>query len=348
MRSRQKGFVNARSITNENHYLNMKNKFYKVLMLAMLVTGSCFAQQDAQFSQYMFNSLFLNPGYAGMDGAPKFTLLHRDQWVFYSGMEGGGAPITQVLSFNAPLMRINSGIGFHVVNDQLGPLNNVEAQLSYSYHFTIGSGKLGIGARGGVYSKSINRNILRPRQPDDPVVEGGAESQFRPDMSAGVWYQAAKYFGGIGVSHLLRPRFDFGVAPATDPANPLSAFGNPLERHINITAGYNYEMTYSWILTPSVIVLTDMNRTSVQGSAIATYNDRFWGGMSYRVGDAVGLLGGVSMLKDNALRLGFAYDFTTPNALAKTRSSYEVMLTYMLPPAVVGAKPVIRTPRFRH
>jgi type IX secretion system PorP/SprF family membrane protein len=328
----------------------MKNKFYKVLMLAMLVTGSCFAQQDGQFTQYMFNTLYFNPGFAGMEGAPKFTLLHRNQWANYRGMDGGGSPVTQVLTFNAPLMRLNSGVGIHVVNDQLGPLNNVEAQLSYSYHFNIGGGKLGIGARGGVYSMSINRGIFRPRESGDVIVEGAGapESQFRPDLAVGVWYQAAKYFGGIGVSHVLRPRFDFGVPAAKDPSNPVSAFGNPLERHYNITAGYNYEMTYSWMLTPTINVMTDLNRTMVQGGAIATYNDRFWGGLNYRYGDAIGILGGVSMLKDNALRLGFAYDFTTPNVLAKTRSSYEVMLTYMLPPAVVGAKPVIRTPRFRH
>jgi type IX secretion system PorP/SprF family membrane protein len=325
----------------------MKIKIYRIflLLLSMAIGERAVAQQDAQFSHYMFNSMYLNAGYAGMDGAPRFMLIHRSQWAGY----GPGAPTTQVLTFNAPLMRLNSGVGIQIVNDAIGPWNNMEAQLSYSYHFALGSGKLGLGIRGGVFSKAVNRGLLRAREGGDEVVEGSpnsasVDSQFRPDMAAGVWYKTERYYAGIGVNHLLRTEFDFEVKPAPGQASE----GNRLENHINLTAGYNYELSYALVLTPSFLIKSDFKSTQFEVSTIATYNDRFWGGLSYRHQDAAIVMAGFSMLKDNALRFGYGFDYTIPNAAAKQPTSHEVFLTYTLPAAVQGSKPIIRTPRFRH
>lgn len=325
--------------------MKMKLYIFCLLMLSILLGGKALAQQDAQFSHYMFNSMYLNPGYAGMDAAPRFMLIHRSQWVGY----GQGAPTTQVMTFNAPLMRLNSGVGIQVVNDAIGPWNNMEAQLSYSYHFPLGSGKLGIGLRGGVYSKALNRAMLNPREQGDGVVDGTAgsgsvDSQFRPDMAAGVWYKTERYYVGVGVNHLLRTKFDFDVKPGPNQASD----GNPLENHINVTAGYNYEITYSLVVTPSFLVKSDFKTTQFEVSSILTYNDRFWGGLSYRQQDAAIVMAGFSMLKDNALRFGYGLDYTIPKVAAKKPTSHEVFLTYTLPAAVQGSKPIIRTPRFRH
>ena len=97
----------------------------------MLLAMDMFAQQDPQFTQYMFNTLYYNPGFAGVDGVTKLTAIHRSQWTGYRPtVGGGGAPITQLVSMTAPLFKINSGFGAYILNDKLGPQNNLEAQAS--------------------------------------------------------------------------------------------------------------------------------------------------------------------------------------------------------------------------
>src|SRR5688500_9116298 len=104
---------------------------YSAIIFIACIAIPTYAQQDAQFSQYMYNTLFLNPAYAGIEGQTRFQLIHRSQWTAYQPSFGDGtAPITQVLSATTPILRAKSGVGFHVVNDRLGPLTNLEAQVS--------------------------------------------------------------------------------------------------------------------------------------------------------------------------------------------------------------------------
>ena len=109
------------------------------MLIIILVHHLSFGQQDPQFSQYMFNTLFYNPAFAGVEGITQFTAIHRTQWTGYtSTFDGGrGNPSTQMISLNTPILKFNSGFGMHVVNDNLGPLNNLEAQMSYAYHLGL-------------------------------------------------------------------------------------------------------------------------------------------------------------------------------------------------------------------
>ena len=118
------------------------NRFSKLLsiIISLLAFGSSNAQQDAQFSQYMFNNMYTNPGFAGLEGSPKFTAIHRTQWAGYEG-----APQGQVLTATMPLPILLGGIGFQLTNDQTGPLRNLDVLFSYSYHLDLAGGKLGLG-----------------------------------------------------------------------------------------------------------------------------------------------------------------------------------------------------------
>ena len=131
----------------------------KVIVIAFsLLSGlSLQAQQDPQFTQYMFNTLYYNPGYAGVEGVTKLTAIHRSQWFGYQPtIGGGGAPTTQIVSMTTPLYKINSGFGAYVVNDKLGPQNNLEIQASYAYHLAVRDAKLSFGLRTGLYSQTID------------------------------------------------------------------------------------------------------------------------------------------------------------------------------------------------
>jgi len=106
-------------------------KYYFLILLVATLFSESFGQQDPQFTQYMFNTLYYNPGYAGAEGLTKFTAIHRTQWAGYQPtVGGGGAPTTQMVSMSAPINKLKSGFGAYVMNDRLGPQNNLEAQVS--------------------------------------------------------------------------------------------------------------------------------------------------------------------------------------------------------------------------
>ncbi len=318
----------------------------KKLTLAFLAGLMCVlgvnAQQDAQFSQYMYNTLFFNPAYAGVEGVTKLTAIHRSQWAgFNTSFDGpGGAPTTQVISLNAPILRFRSGAGVHVVNDNLGPLNNIQAQVSYAYHLAIKNAKLSFGLRVGVFSQSIDFDQYRPVNENDPILlsKSGRESQIRPDLAVGAYYTTETYYVGVSVNHLIRSEFDFGI----------SELRNPLENHLTLTGGYDYDFNNNLIVSPSLIVRTDFNSYSVEGSVIGKYDDRFWGGLGVRQSDAAIVILGYAMGKEKALRLGYSFDYIIAGQDAKRPTSHEVVLSYNLPAVPVGGKKIIRTPRFRH
>jgi type IX secretion system PorP/SprF family membrane protein len=317
----------------------LKRTFYTLLIL--LAGISVHAQQDAQFSQYMFNNLFLTPAFAGVDGITQLTAFHRSQWQGYQSSFGdGGAPTTQMINFTTPIHKLKSGFGTYILRDELGPQNNLEVQASYAYHLGIKDSKLSFGIKVGMVSQSINYDIYRYLHPNDPNLKDqvGRESQVRPDIGAGVFYRAEKYYIGVGFNHLTRAEFDFG----------LSDVRNALENHMNITAGYYYQVNFDLDLLFPVLVKTDFNEFSADLGLVATLKDKMWGGLTYRGGEAFNVLLGYAFLKDHSLKFGYSIDVVYKDREAKSNFSHELMLSYQLPATVNSGKKVIRTPRYRH
>ncbi len=302
-------------------------------------SGKVVAQQDAQFSQYMFNNIYITPAAAGIDGVTRFTAVHRSQWLGYeSTFGGGGAPTSQLLTFSTPIHKLNSGFGAYVLHDQLGPQNNLEIQAMYAYHLGIKESKLSIGIKLGAFSQTIDGSRYTPIQVDDPVIVEGKETQVRPDLGMGVMFRAEKYYAGVGFNHLTKATFDFG----------LSSARGSLENHMNFTAGYFYDVNFDLQINPTVLIKTDFNEFSFDLGVIATLRNTMWGGLSFRQAEAANLLLGYSFLKDKSLKLGYAIDFIVKDVRAKENFSHEVMLTYELPVSSGGGKKIVRTPRYRH
>lgn len=317
----------------------MKNRLLGVIFFLMLAFN-CLGQQDPQFTQYMFNNLYYNPAYAGVEGVTKMTVMHRSQWLGYQpSYGGGGAPTTQILSLSAPIFKLNSGFGAYVVNDKLGAQNNLEAQASYAYHLGIKDGKLSLGLRVGMYSQTLNYDIYRFNDPNDPLLAGkeGKVSQIRPDMAAGVFYRKEKYYAGIGFNHLIKSTFDFGVTQR-----------NALQNHVYITGGYFYELNFDVKFQFVTLVKTDLTKTTFDIGALAYLKDTMWGGISFRQSEAAILMLGYSLLKDKSLKLGYGLDYIVKDQNAKQPTSHEFMLTYELPVNPGSGKKVVRTPRYRH
>ncbi len=302
------------------------------------------AQQDPQLTLYMFNNLYYNPAFAGAEGVTRMSLLHRSQWLGYNpNFGGGGAPVTQVLSMTAPIYRLlpgASGAGINVINDQLGPLTNLQIQTSFAYHLGIKKSKLSVGFKLGMYSQSLDYDLYSFINPEDPLLkdQAGKESQVRPDLSAGALFRTEKYYVGVSFTHLLKSEFDFGVSEQR----------NPLENHGYLTFGYIHKVNFDITLRPSLLVSTDFNQYNFTIGGYIDYKDKMWGGMSFRQGEDINAIFGYNFLKDRSLGLGYALGYVVKAQDAKQATSHEIMLNYTLPVSPGGGKKIVRTPRFRH
>jgi type IX secretion system PorP/SprF family membrane protein len=315
----------------------LKRTFYTLLIVMSGV--SLRAQQDPQFTQYMFNNLYVTPAYAGVEGVTQVTVFHRSQWLGYESSFGdGGAPTTQMINFTTPIYKLKSGFGFYATSDRLGPQTNNEIQAMYAYHLGVKDNKLSFAIKAGVYSVTVNGTHYRYIQEGDRLIVTGKESQIRPDLGFGLFYRSEKYYAGFGVNHLMKSEFDFGIDESR----------NALENHMNFTAGYFYEVNFDLKLNPTIIVKTDFKEYSFDFGAIATFKDKMWGGLSFRQSEAVNLLLGYGFLKDRSLKFGYAIDVVVIDQKAKENFSHELMLSYQLPVNPGSGKKVVRTPRYRH
>ncbi|GAB4017939.1 PorP/SprF family type IX secretion system membrane protein [Spirosoma koreense] len=324
----------------------MIRTLYVYALLLLVVTGrSAFAQQDPQFSLYMYNPIYYNPAAAGSEGVSRVQITHRTQYLGYQTVGNGdesAAQSTQLLSFNMPLAKIKSGIGIYALNDKYGPSINQAVQVSYAYRMALKNGTLAIGVQAGMFNKGYDFNQFRPNDPGDPLIPGGRINQFKPDLGAGVYYNTVDYWIGVSMTHLNKAKYSYITDRSTDPSDSKAY----------LTAGYRLGIGYNIDVQPSVLVQYSTT-TGFPGSAVAlnilaTYDSRIWGGVGYRFNDAIMATAGINLMHNNALRVGYSLDIVTSGVNAKSPTSHEVLLAYAFPAPDARKKPIIRTPRFRY
>lgn len=295
-----------------------------ILSIGFLFAGIyVFAQQDAQFTQNMFNKLAVNPGSAGHNGGFCGTLLTRQQW---TGFEGN--PQTHLFSGEARLR--NHGIGLTVFQDQLGIEKSFVAKLAYAYHLTLGPGQLGIGIEGGYLSKSFENNFRATTDPDlDPSIPNTGTSANTIDFGAGLFYRIpSQLYVGISALHIPQGALE----DAADGNAGVGALNFEQARHYYLMAGYEHPINQSFTLKPSILAKTDASSTQLDVNVLLEYNNMLWGGVTYRLQDAIGILAGVNIgqiVPDLAgLKLGIAYDVTTTSIANHSNGSFEILLKY--------------------
>lgn len=329
----------------------MKGTLLATLLLSA-TAGSALAQQQPQFTQYGLNGMYLNPAYAGIKGYGEINLVGRYQYYNYGTFgDANGSPRTGLFTVSLPVLALNGGVGLNVYYDQVGQSKMANVALSYSQHVKLGEGKLGFGIQGiytylgkGTYS-AIDLNDIN-------VPKDASDSKF--DAGAGVWYEAPKFYAGLSVNNLFRSGFTFKSQGSSGNASQYLA-----ENHAYLTAGYNFDVSSSVVVTPNTLIKAvlpgsysdsnkfgNRNNYSFEGGVRATLDDKYWIGANYRHQESVSALLGLSFAKDNALRLGGAFDIITVNQAARAFSSYEIMLSYRLPKPGLLTRPAIRTPRY--
>ena len=317
----------------------------RVGCLLVIATFTCFSvkgQQDPQFSQYMSNVSYWSPSFTGAEGVASIYLLSRSQWVGYSGSfdQTGGAPSTQYINYSMPLDVLNTplSVGATIIYDQLGPSSSIQLHLPVAHHFEFPRGTLSVGLR-----PVLNNAVVDFGQLDflNPTEERGTkESQFLFDLDAGVSYSTENYRIGLGVHHLLTPQLNYGLADRNGTSQPVQLL-------YNLYGEYNYQISYRLSLSPSILVQTDINTYSVNAGAIATYAGKISGGISYRYSESIVFIFGYSFFENNALRVGYSFDYVINDQEVKSQTSHEIYVRYNLPKFDSGSKKIIRTPRFR-
>lgn len=311
---------------------NMRKLFTLALIVAV-TSLHVSAQQDAQFTQNMFNRLTVNPGYAGSSNAICATLLGRQQWTGFTG-----APQKFLLNFDAPVKMLHGGAGLVVMQDQLGFEKTLTAQGIYSYRMPVGPGELGIGVGLGILNKAINGNwVAIDNYQLDPSIPNNGISTMTFDVNLGVYYNIAdQLYFGLSTTHL--PASDLKKAGGSGPE--AFELNYSLARHYYIMAGYNYRLGDSPIeLKPSVFVKTETSSTQMDLNCNIMYNKMVWGGLSYRISDAAAILLGFQKdIGSGVARIGYSYDITTSALRNHSSGSHEIMVGYcfkLAPPSKV-------------
>ncbi|MDP4207607.1 MAG: type IX secretion system membrane protein PorP/SprF [Bacteroidota bacterium] len=292
-------------------------RLFLIVPFAMLF-GSVLAQQDPICSQYMFNNMAINPGYAGSKDQIAISAIHRLQWVGQAG-----APTTSTFSIHTPFKigKVNNGIGLTFVNDKYAFDNNIGISLAYAYRMDVndGAGKLGIGVSGGFINNSLNATWITTGNAtpaaNDPTIPNQTESTTTLNFDLGLYYQTDKLYFGISSTNLTQPKKNYSK-------------GSPLiNRHYYLTSGYNLPLANpAFEIQPSVFLATDGASSSLDLNTVVTYNKRVWGGFSYRLSAAVVGMVGLELI--NGLRIGYAYDFSTTNLNKYNNGTHEIMMGY--------------------
>ena len=294
-------------------------KKIRILILALLLPyGIVCGQQDPVLSNYMFNTQTYNPGYSGMSGMITATALTRQQWVGFPG-----APSTMIFNVNTPfsLFGLRSGAGLLVEADRFGFSNDIGLSLSYSYLFTLGTGTLGAGISAGMLNMTISPEWYIRSGPGhtppsgDPLIPENDESFIAPDISAGIYYQGLNYYAGISVTHLNQPKVKY------------SETATYVSRQYYLTAGYYFRLPNpAFELIPSVFIVNDGATTQYLATGMVRYNKKIWGGVSYRISDAITGFAGIELY--NGLKVGYGYDFPISEIRKGTSGSHEFLVSY--------------------
>lgn len=309
-----------------------------IFLLFILFSPCVLAQQEPQFSHNMFNNMGINPGYAGLSGAINATGLARQQWLGFKDAEDNPLnPETYLLNVDSPIPLLGGGLGLGFVQDKLGYESSVGVKISYAYHFRLAGGKLGAGIQAGFLDKRIDFSKLTPITSGDPVLIGGEEgNSIFVDLALGAFYLSDnKSWAGISVSQ------------ARQATAPIGNSEHQLRRHAYFTGGYHFTLPNNPIfeLSPSVLIKTDLASVQIDVNAMVTYNKRFWGGVSYRLQDAVVFLFGLNI---EQISVGYSYDFTTSPLGRRGRSfgSHEIMLQYSFDLQLDKVREIQRNVRF--
>ncbi len=288
-----------------------------IIVIGMLIYSlEVFSQQDAQYTQYMYNMNVLNPAYAGSKaGTLSASLLGRTQWV---GIPG--SPQTAVLSVHKPI-RDRMGLGVSILADKIGPVNEQFLYADYSYTIPVGYyDNLAFGVKGGISLVNANLASLDLNDYNDENFKNNLNN-LQPNVGFGVFYYSDIYYAGFSIPNLLKTTY-------LEQKDGLKTTINK-RNHMFLTGGYVFDLSYDWKFKPSFLAKAAMGApVSLDFSANFLFDNTFEVGGSYRWGDAASFLVNAQVNKN--MRVGYSYDFTTSKINQFNSGSHEIIILFDL------------------
>ncbi len=297
-----------------------KNKgtlfFGLILSCFLLVTSSVLAQQDAQYTQYMYNTVSVNPAYAGSRGHLSIAALYRNQW---AGLEG--APETQTFNFHTPFGYRGVGLGVSVVNDKIGPTSETYFDVDFSYTIqTSYNGKLSFGLKTSAHMLDIRFSQLDEFEIDPQLqAQGDIRNQFSPNIGAGVYYHTDRFYAGLSAPRILETtHFDqSSISTAREQINWY------------MITGYVYDINPFLKFKPTLLTkLVQGAPLQVDLSANFMFNDKFIGGVAYRWDAAFSGLFGFRISDEMLIGLAYDREITDLGATTFNDGSFEIIIRY--------------------
>lgn len=302
----------------------MKKIVYSLIFLLGL---SASAQQEPQYTQYMYNPSVINPAYAGSLGYGSLFSLYRTQWI---GLEG--APKTLNLSYHQPLENTNLGVGGNIVHDEIGPstTTNFSVDVSYTINFENES-RLAFGIKAGGELLNIDYTKLNHYNPSDVSFRNNINSQFSPNIGAGLFYYNANSYLGLSVPMLLQTkRYDeFAYSDANR------------RQHFYLMGGKVFDLSYNVKFKPAFVakmVAGAPLQVDLTGNFLI--NEKFTVGVAYRWSAALSALVGFKV--NDRIAIGYGYDRETTRLSNFNSGSHEIFLQFDL----FKINQQVETPRF--
>jgi type IX secretion system PorP/SprF family membrane protein len=300
----------------------------KILFLFVLLgVSNVEAQQDAQFTQYMYNTVNVNPAYAGSRGVLSIFGTHRAQWV---GLEG--APTTSAASIHSPINNSKVGLGLSVIQDEIGPSDKsiISADFSYTIN-TSDNYKLSFGLKGTASLFNVDYTKLNRYDLNDPRFQNNIDNQFSPNVGAGVYYHSDKLYAGISVPFILETKHfnDNASSVAKDVL------------HYYFIGGYVFDLSETTKFKPAFLIKS-VKGAPLQADLTANFmfNDKFVVGGAYRWSAALSGLAGFQV--DENWFIGYTYDTDTTKLANYNSGSHEIFLRYEFK----GKQEKVVSPRF--
>lgn len=286
----------------------------KKLLFFIFLFGycTCYAQQDAQFTQYMYNTININPAYAGSRGTLSVFALHRDQWI---GLDG--APKTNTISVNTPINNSNIGLGVSLVNDKIGPTN--ENQFSVDLSYTIPTSekwKLSFGIKGTANIFNLDISKLNPESQGDPSFQD-LNNKFSPNVGAGIYWHSDKAYIGLSVPNFIQTnRYD---------DNDVAIYKDKINYYL--IGGYVFNFSQEIKFKPAFLVkAVEGAPLQVDVSGNFLFFEKLTLGVAYRWDAAVSAMAGFQIT--DGLYIGYGFDQETTRLRNYNSGSHEIFLRY--------------------
>jgi type IX secretion system PorP/SprF family membrane protein len=284
-----------------------------IFMLILFFTSKSIAQQDAQFTQYMYNTIHVNPAYAGSRGVMSVFAVYRDQWL---GIEG--APTTKAASLHSPIHNSRVGFGISLSKDEIGISDRKTISTDFSYTInTTQNYKLSFGIKGSASLLNVDYSLLNKYDKNDPKFQNNIDNQFSPNIGAGVYYHSNKLYAGFSIPFILETKhFDDNATSVAKDA-----------LHFYFTSGYVFDISETTKFKPAFLIKS-VKGAPLQADVTANFMffDKFVLGAAWRWNAAASALAGFQI--DSNWFVGYTYDSETTKLANYNSGSHEIFLRY--------------------